>query len=772
MKVKVLLDISKPLKRWLRLKLDKSDNIVVVALKYERLPEFCYACGRIGHGIKDCPDGKARKRALDGPDKSKPKPYQIGSGNSSDRDRSLDRSSGTPGEGSAQRVGSLVSQDGESANVIRGAKKMMSVNLPETLKLVDGLGPPLSDKNSIEGPSVGPDLGTIGSQLGETFAGPVAVFGEPNEDRVVISKSVGQPVKPTLKTLEQKSDQMQQTEMQVTPKNRVTKKWKRSAREGQSRMPLGKISSPLHRLLAVSKSSLKVSKSRSSPSSSGKKRTVDKGKGISLDVSSPMPHQPSPSKMVSSQSGVEIQVCKRKVNFEDLMEYREPKKGGFHVDCVGKSGGLMLLWKDSVEVLILSCSLRHIDARGSMGIRLLVKGRIRGLSFVVSEGLMTFPGCVAAILSNSFPKFRQAVEDCDLVDLGFSGPSLTWNNKRDGRMNIQERLDRFLADNQWRDRFLDIRVDHLGFNVSDHRMILLVCSTVPQVHQGLSRAFRFEPFWLKDADFGRVIDAVWKETGHTLSVLALKRKLELCATTLSAWSRRKFGNIRRQIETKNREIDRLYKCCGKPGVMTNISQLERAVEGLLECEEIYWKQMSRADWLQAGDRNSKFFHAKATASKKKNSIDCLVDTAGRSHNTEEGMARTVKDFFGSVFQSTSPSEQDIERASAGIKTRVCDDSSMGLSSAFTADDVRTALFSLSPTKAPDPDGFQAIFFQKCWGSIGGKVSRVCLRILNGVMYVREFNITNVVLIPKKKDPRAVTDFRPISLCSVIYKIVT
>ncbi|KAK2651223.1 hypothetical protein Ddye_018712 [Dipteronia dyeriana] len=45
MKVKVHIDISKPLKRWLRLKLDKSDKMVVVGLKYEKLPEFCYACG-------------------------------------------------------------------------------------------------------------------------------------------------------------------------------------------------------------------------------------------------------------------------------------------------------------------------------------------------------------------------------------------------------------------------------------------------------------------------------------------------------------------------------------------------------------------------------------------------------------------------------------------------------------------------------------------------------------------------------------------------------
>ncbi|KAK2662577.1 hypothetical protein Ddye_001151 [Dipteronia dyeriana] len=64
--VKVQVDFSGPLTRWLRLKLDSSDNIVVVALKYERLPEFCYACGKIGHGFREYPNDDARTNTLEG----------------------------------------------------------------------------------------------------------------------------------------------------------------------------------------------------------------------------------------------------------------------------------------------------------------------------------------------------------------------------------------------------------------------------------------------------------------------------------------------------------------------------------------------------------------------------------------------------------------------------------------------------------------------------------------------------------------------------------
>ncbi|TXG48810.1 hypothetical protein EZV62_024685 [Acer yangbiense] len=60
----VQIDTSKPLKRWLRLKMGKSDEIVVVGLKYERLSDFCYACGRIGHVIKECIDEEAKMELL------------------------------------------------------------------------------------------------------------------------------------------------------------------------------------------------------------------------------------------------------------------------------------------------------------------------------------------------------------------------------------------------------------------------------------------------------------------------------------------------------------------------------------------------------------------------------------------------------------------------------------------------------------------------------------------------------------------------------------
>jgi hypothetical protein len=46
--------------------------------------------------------------------------------------------------------------------------------------------------------------------------------------------------------------------------------------------------------------------------------------------------------------------------------------------------------------------------------------------------------------------------------------------------------------------------------------------------------------------------------------------------------------------------------------MDNIHQLESNLDNLLNQEETWWAQRAKANWLQQGDKNSKFFHLKAS----------------------------------------------------------------------------------------------------------------------------------------------------------------
>ena len=49
---------------------------------------------------------------------------------------------------------------------------------------------------------------------------------------------------------------------------------------------------------------------------------------------------------------------------------------------------------------------------------------------------------------------------------------------------------------------------------------------------------------------------------------------------------------------------------------------------------------------------------------------------------------------------------------------------------------------------------------------------VVLDFLNSSIMPPEINYTHIILIPKIKSPERITDYRPISLCNVIYKIIS
>src|SRR3954471_3860358 len=89
-----------------------------------------------------------------------------------------------------------------------------------------------------------------------------------------------------------------------------------------------------------------------------------------------------------------------------------------------------------------------------------------------------------------------------------------------------------------------------------------------------------------------------------------------------------------------------------------------------------------------------------------------------------------------------------------------------------AKEVKTALFQMFPTKAPGPDGFPAHFYQRHWDVCGDEVTNIVLRIVKGEESAASLNETILVLIPKVQSPTLLSQFRPISLCNLLYKIAS
>lgn len=71
-----------------------------------------------------------------------------------------------------------------------------------------------------------------------------------------------------------------------------------------------------------------------------------------------------------------------------------------------------------------------------------------------------------------------------------------------------------------------------------------------------------------------------------------------------------------------------------------------------------------------------------------------------------------------------------------------------------------------------PDGMSPGFFYKYWSIVGGDVIQVVRSFFETGNFVDKLTNTNIVLIPKKKCPTSMADLHPISLCNVLYKIIS
>ena len=79
---------------------------------------------------------------------------------------------------------------------------------------------------------------------------------------------------------------------------------------------------------------------------------------------------------------------------------------------------------------------------------------------------------------------------------------------------------------------------------------------------------------------------------------------------------------------------------------------------------------------------------------------------------------------------------------------------------------------MHPDKALEPDGMTPAFFQKHWHIVGEYVYKMVKHFFVTGDIVDGLNDTNIVLIPKKKNPMVIGDLRPIALCNVLMKIIT
>jgi len=288
--------------------------------------------------------------------------------------------------------------------------------------------------------------------------------------------------------------------------------------------------------------------------------------------------------------------------------------------------------------------------------------------------------------------------------------------------------------------------------------------------QGGRRKKQFEARWLQEDTVEEMIKVAWARAKARGEGLTFLEKVNDVHEELHVWDKEVLKRPEKRMAELKRELERLRR-----GPMTEAnseSQKELMVrlELMLEQEEIYWMQRAKVNWLKKGDRNTEFFHNYASKRRKKNTIKGLIDHNGVMQENGEVMCNIVQNYFENLF-SIEVGEMD-NNILANVCRKVTPEMNVELTAPFGGEDVKKALFHIGDLKAPGPDGMHAKFYKRFWGLLGDDLIKEVLEAVNLAQIPEGWNETTIVLIPKVTNPTLVSQFRPISLCNVVYKVIS
>ncbi|KAK9992106.1 hypothetical protein SO802_027091 [Lithocarpus litseifolius] len=223
----------------------------------------------------------------------------------------------------------------------------------------------------------------------------------------------------------------------------------------------------------------------------------------------------------------------------------------------------------------------------------------------------------------------------------------------------------------------------------------------------MKKLFRFEAMWLKEPQCEDIVQNAWNDGALAQLDFPLISCTNQCRMQLKAWNKNVFRHVGRKINELQEHLEWLEMQPASPGNIQDMRDIRIELNKWHDKEDAMWYQRSRINWFRDGDRNTSYFHAKASARLKKNQIDGML-------NAQE----------------------------------------------------------MQSLKAPGPDGMPPLFYQYFWPTVGDVVTKTVLDFLNHGLAPPNFNETHIVLIPKVKEPKRVTDFRPISLCNMVFRITS
>lgn len=352
--------------------------------------------------------------------------------------------------------------------------------------------------------------------------------------------------------------------------------------------------------------------------------------------------------------------------------------------------------------------------------------------------------------------FNDAIGHLGLVELQLKGRAFTWSNMHSDP--LLEQLDWFFTLANWTVEYPSSEVLPMAKITSDH----IPCKVSIGTKIPRSNIFRFENYWVDHAGFLQTVLCHWEQAVQMNSASRkISAKFKRLRSALKVWSQG-LSNLSLLIANCNKVILFLDGLEDRRPLYNTESNLrilvKRQLTTKLHYKNVYWRKRYTVNRIKFGDECTKFFHAMATISHRRNSIPQLHNDQGQWVQDHEGKAGLLWNAFRKrMGVSSNPvmvfDLQTLISASPDLED---------LALPFQQNEIDAIVKKMPTDKAPGPDGFNGMFMKRCWQIIMYDFYGLCEEFYNGTINLECINNSFITLVPKVSNPESVSDYRPIS----------
>jgi hypothetical protein len=207
----------------------------------------------------------------------------------------------------------------------------------------------------------------------------------------------------------------------------------------------------------------------------------------------------------------------------------------------------------------------------------------------------------------------------------------------------------------------------------------------------------------------------------------------------------------------------------------HIMQVKNCTEEVIkwcDIEEQMLRQRAKIDWLKLGDGNNRYFHASIKAKQSQCELRSIYREGGTMITTHDDIEQEVLGLYGNLMGKAGTNLMSIDIVAMRAGPQLTGDQREMLVAPIQESEIYTALKSIGDLKAPGLYGYGAMLFKSAWNIVKYDVIAAVREFFVEEKIYHAINSTLVTLIPKHAAAKTIKEYRPISCCTTIFKIIS